>query len=249
MAERGAVVITGANGGIGATLCATFRAAGYFVVATDRHEAAQLREHDAYQAGDLARFAADPATRADLLDRLRRACAGHGLRVLVNNAAVQRLGPFGALSAEDWRVTLDVNVMAPALLAQGLLPQLEAAGGVVVNISSIHARLTKPAFAAYATSKAALSGLTRAMAVDLGGRVRVNAIAPAAIDTPMLAAGFEHDPAAYAQLAQSHPAGRIGLPGEVAAAALFLASADCAFMTGAVLELDGGIGHRLHDPA
>lgn len=249
MAERGAVVVTGANGGIGAVICAAFRAAGYFVVATDLHATPQLREYDAYEPGDLARLAADPAARAGLLARLKQACGGHALKALVNNAAVQRLGPFGSLTADDWRLTLDVNVLAPALLAQGLLPQLEAAGGVVVNISSIHARLTKPAFAAYATSKAALSGLTRAMAVDLGGRVRVNAIAPAAVDTPMLAAGFEGNPAGYAQLAQSHPAGRIGLPDEVAAAVLFLVAGDCAFMTGAVLELDGGISHRLHDPA
>jgi NAD(P)-dependent dehydrogenase (short-subunit alcohol dehydrogenase family) len=118
-----------------------------------------------------------------------------------------------------------------------------------VNISSIHARLTKPDFVAYATSKAALSGLTRAMAVDLGDRIRVNAIEPAAISTPMLKAGFESHPEQYAALARCHPQGRMGTPTEVAALALSLVSGELRFMHGACVGLDGGISARLHDPS
>jgi NAD(P)-dependent dehydrogenase (short-subunit alcohol dehydrogenase family) len=101
---------------------------------------------------------------------------------------------------------------------------------------------------AYATSKTALVGMTRALAVDLGGRVRVNAVCPAAIATPMLVAGFEGRDAAYQELAAMHPAGRIGQPDEVAKACLMLADPQLGFLTGACLGLDGGIGARLHDP-
>ena len=93
---------------------------------------------------------------------------------LMNNAAVQILGGFDSLTRSDWQQTLRVNLLAPCIWKQALMPGLEAAKGSVVNISSIHARLTKKNFVAYATSRAALSDMTRAMAADLGGRVRVN---------------------------------------------------------------------------
>jgi NAD(P)-dependent dehydrogenase (short-subunit alcohol dehydrogenase family) len=118
----------------------------------------------------------------------------------------------------------------------------------VVNIASVHAQLTKPGFAAYATSKSALVGLTRSLAVDLEGVVRVNCISPGATGTPMLVAGFEGREEALSQLGQCHPLGRIAAPEEVARVAVFLASDDASFIDGAVLDVDGGIGARLHDP-
>src|SRR3546814_5507046 len=104
---------------------------------------------------------------------------------------------------------------------------------MVLNIRSIHARLTKPGFAAYATSKAALSGLTRAMAVELGSRVRVNAIEPAAIATPMLRAGFADNENGYRQLNDLHPSGNIGSPDELAQLARLLIASDNNFLNGA----------------
>jgi NAD(P)-dependent dehydrogenase (short-subunit alcohol dehydrogenase family) len=170
------------------------------------------------------------------------------LSSLINCSALQRLGSTADVTADDWQRTLDVNLSAPFWLTQTFLPELEAARGCVINIGSIHARLTKPGFVAYATSKAALDGMTRALAVDLGGRVRVNAIAPAAISTPMLEAGFEGRPEARRRLDEYHPAGRIGSPAEVARLARFIAEAD-GFLTGSTLALDGAIASRLHDPA
>jgi NAD(P)-dependent dehydrogenase (short-subunit alcohol dehydrogenase family) len=128
------------------------------------------------------------------------------------------------------------------------LADIERAKGSVVNIASIHAVATKPGFVCYATSKAALVGLTRSMAVDLGPRVRVNAINPAATATPMLLAGFEGKSKELDELAKKHPLERIAQPWEVAKTALFLASPDAAFITGTCLNIDGGIGGRLHDP-
>ena len=184
-----------------------------------------------------------------MLACLRAELGNGGLHVLINNAATQIVAPVEQLTTDDWHTTLDVNLISPFLLTQALLSELQKAQGSIINIASIHARLTKPHFAAYATSKAALVGLTRSLAVELGGRVRVNAICPAAIATSMLEAGFEANPHGLAKLASHHPSGCIGTTEDVARAALFLAEAEGAFLIGDVLGLDGGIASRLHDPA
>lgn len=241
-----AVLVTGADGGIGQALCRTFAEAGWWVIASDR-QATPGRGH-AGVAADLEEIAADPRAAAALRAAVLRACGSRPLKALVNNAAVQLLGGAERLAMADLQRSLTVNTVAPCVLAQLFLPELTASQGAIVNIGSIHARATKPGFVAYATSKAALAGLTRALAVDLGGRVRVNLLQPAAVETPMLAAGFERNPAALPALAACHPAGRIGTPAEIARAALFLASDQCPFMTGATLDVDGAIGARLHDP-
>jgi NAD(P)-dependent dehydrogenase (short-subunit alcohol dehydrogenase family) len=269
------VLITGAAGGIGQALCAEFLAAGWHVLATD-HPAAVPAPGSPLPALtwlplDLAAYVRDPAVRESFATQVRAALsapcsllpapctelpapgsplpAPRSLTCLVNNAAVQRLGATAAVTTEDWNLSLGINLVAPFLLAQAFLPELEANQGSVVNIASIHAQLTKPGFVVYATTKAALSGLTRALAVDLGSRVRVNAICPAAIATPMLEAGFADRPDARRQLDEFHPAGHVGQPAEVARLAVFLARPDCPFLTGSCLTLDGAISGRLHDPA
>lgn len=239
-------LITGALGGIGVALVRAFAGAGYRVIATDRRP--DGKDNAEYVQFDIARLVSDDAYRAATTAKLRSLLGAAGLHVLVNNAAVQHLGSLAELTAADLRDTFDTNVLGPFLLIQALLPDLEKAQGSVVNVSSVHASLTKPGFAAYATSKAALLGLTRSLAVDLGSRVRVNCILPAATDTPMLRAGFEGNAAGYATLASMHPSGRIASPDEVARVALFLASADASAVTGAALGVDGGIAGRLHDP-
>jgi NAD(P)-dependent dehydrogenase (short-subunit alcohol dehydrogenase family) len=244
---RTAVIVTGISGGIGAALRAAFEHAGDRVIGLDRKRpAARLRD---FVNADLEALCVDARARARTLAQLREQLAGARLRALVNNAATQIVKPFPALTADDWGRTLNVNLVAGALLTQAFTKDLERARGSVVNIASIHARLTKPGFAAYATSKAALVGLTRSLAVELGGRVRVNAICPAAIDTPMLRQGFARRPAGLRRLARFHPAGRIGTSAEVAELAVFLASERAGFVTGQAWGLDGGIGAMLHDPA
>jgi NAD(P)-dependent dehydrogenase (short-subunit alcohol dehydrogenase family) len=242
-----AVIVTGASGAIGRALLDAFAAAGDVVVGLDRR--APPSGLGRFVRADLAELCAGERERARIVAALRYQLAGLRLRALVNNAAVQIVKPSGRLAAADWRRTLEVNVVAPALLVKAFAPDLARVHGSVVNVASIHARLTKPGFAAYATSKAALLGLTRSLALDLGGRVRVNAISPAAIDTPLLAQGFGRDRRARQRLARHHPAGRVGTAAELAALAVFLASADAGFITGESFGLDGGIGARLHDPA
>jgi NAD(P)-dependent dehydrogenase (short-subunit alcohol dehydrogenase family) len=244
------IVVTGAAGGIGRALVDMFDSAGFNVIGIDKSAyPAKDQRLQKYVSADLERFAVDDNYRGQILSDLKGLISADGLVGLINNAAIQELGGVNSLGVAEWQRTLNVNLLAPFFMTQGLLPRLAAAGGCVVNISSIHARLTKPNFVAYATSKAALSGMTRAMAVDLGGRVRVNAIEPAAIATSMLKAGFKDNPEEYAKLEQCHPLGRIGTPEEVAALALSIVDGDLKFLHGACVGLDGGIGARLHDPA
>lgn len=241
-------LITGAAGGIGKALVAAFVDRGYQVLAMDCVPQPSGLECWQYLQVDLQQLAVHPSYAAECLSAISLLLEPVGLNVLINNAAVQVLGGVGSLSMADWNQTLNVNLLAPFALVQGLLLQLEAADGCVINVSSIHARLTKPNFVAYATSKAALSGMTRAMAVDLGARVRINAIEPAAIETDMLKAGFAHQPEEHVILQGCHPQGRIGTPAEVAVLALSIACGDLRFLHGACIAMDGGISGRLHDP-
>jgi len=239
-------LITGALGGIGQALCAEFQRAGYFVIGTDRREGEC--SCNAFLQVDIRELYSSIAVREKLTADVRSIVGDQGLTVLVNNAATQILNRTDEIKLSDWDATLQTNLVAPFLLLQALLQDLEKAKGSVVNIASIHAVATKPTFVCYATSKAALVGMTRALAVDLGPRVRVNAINPAATATPMLLAGFEGKSKEFDELAKKHPLERIAQPWEVAKTAIFLASEDAAFITGACLHIDGGIGGRLHDP-
>ncbi len=240
-------LITGAAGGIGQALCLAFRQAGYRVIGTDIEPL--VEDCDVFVPADLEAIVSGEQARAEVVDGLRAVLDTGELNVLVNNAALQIVGRTEALSVADWRRSLDTNVIAPFALIQGLLSELERAQGSVVNVASIHAELTKPGFAAYATSKAALVGLTKSLAVDLAGAVRVNCICPAATATPMLVAGFEGREEALSELGECHPMGRIADPREVARVAVFLASEEASFINGAALDVDGGIGARLHDPS
>ena len=237
-------LITGAAGGIGGALVLAFEAAGWHVVSTDR--AALSRA--GHVVADMG-VCVDPATpaHAEFIADLQAATGGR-LKALVANAAHQVVKPSYQLTVADWQQTLDVNLLAPFWLAMAFRDELAANRGSFLAISSIHERMTKPGFVAYATSKAALSGMVRAMAVELGAQVRSNAICPAAIATPMLVAGFEGRPDALAALEAFHPVGRLGQPEEVAQAALYACSDAAGFLNGACIDLSGGIAGRLHDP-
>jgi NAD(P)-dependent dehydrogenase (short-subunit alcohol dehydrogenase family) len=238
------VIITGAAGGIGSALVIAFENAGWTVVSTDR----QPIDRPLHITGDVGVCSnpADPEAQRIIAEL--RAASGGRLKAIIQNAAHQVVRDSRELSLTDWTETLSVNLIAPFWLSMAFHDELAANKGSVLAISSIHEKLTKPGFVAYATSKAALSGMMRAMAVDFEGRVRCNAICPAAISTPMLKAGFDGRPEAYRQLEAHHPSGRTGTPQEVAATALFICSEDAAFMNGACVDLSGGISARLHDP-
>jgi NAD(P)-dependent dehydrogenase (short-subunit alcohol dehydrogenase family) len=245
-ADQPVALITGAAGGIGKALVGTFARGGYRVIGVDREP---MEPPDSYfvccDIRCLGQNRSDADRFAESVDNL----AEGRLDVLINNAAVQIVKPFTTLSSRDWAATLETNLLAPFWLIRLFLGQLRESRGSVVSIASIHANLTKKHFVAYATSKGALVSLTRSLAIELAPEVRINALLPAAVDTPMLREGFADNPEGFATLENHHPLGRIAAPEEIAQAALFLSSPQAGFITGAAIGVDGGIGSCLHDPA
>jgi NAD(P)-dependent dehydrogenase (short-subunit alcohol dehydrogenase family) len=238
------ILITGVLGGIGSAIARMFKENGYFVYGLDIRYA-DVDFLDKLLVFDLNKFCSNSEYREQYTEYLSSELPR--LDVLVNNAAVQILDKLDDLKLDDWQETLNVNLTGPLLLSQLFLKRLEAVQGTIINIGSIHQQLTKPKFIGYATSKSALIGLTKSLAVDLEGRVRVNAISPAAIQTEMLLAGFDGNQEALEQLRKIHPVQRIGYPQDVAKLVLFLASENSGFIHGANLTLDGGISSVLKD--
>jgi len=241
-------LITGCAGGIGQSLVRGFSSAGYQVIGTDIVVKPDGLDCPYYIQFDVSLIADDEQYAANFLSTVRRYIGDNGLHVLINNAGIQILGGVHSLTQQDWQNTLDVNLLAPFFLSKLLLPELEATKGSIVNISSIHATLTKSNFVAYATSKAALSGLTRSMAVDLGDRVRINAIEPAAVETQMLLAGFNNNSDRLKELKLCHPVGEIGQVDDLSKLAIAIVSDGLSFLHGACIPFDGGIRSRLYDP-
>ena len=248
MNTSSAVLITGGAGGIGSALVEAYAEAGWRVIATDRNEISSELVHAFIQA-DFEEIVANEAALDAFANEVRAALEGFDLKVLVNNAALQRLGSVPDISLSDWERTLRLNVTTPFRLAQAFLPELQNANGTIINVGSVHAQATKREFVAYATSKAALHGLTQAMAVDLRGNPRVLCVAPAAVGTKMLHDGFAGNPEALAELAAAHPVGRIAKPAEIARSIVSLSQEPFMFATGTTVWLDGGVLSRLYDPA
>lgn len=248
---RDFVVVTGAAGGIGQALLEALAANGYGVIAIDQR-APEGRSAAHWLQFDLARLANEEGAANELHAGIAAILANASdarLNALVNNAATQIVGEAATASLADIRRSLDVNVIAPWVLSQQLRAQLAERRGCVINIGSIHSRLTKPGFAAYSVSKSALSGLSRALAVEWGEDIRIATIEPAAIATPMLEAGFEGRPDERAALDKAHPSGQIGQASQVAYWVIAFLADRHAFANGITIRLDGGVGSRLHDPA
>lgn len=238
------VLVTGSSGSIGRAIVDVFHRHRCKVIGLDRHADSNV---DYSIMTNLNDFVENPFLRQQILDKICAYLAPHyKLFAVINNAAEQLLNPTEDLTFQQWQQTINVNLTAPFLLTQGLLQELKEGKGSVVNIASIHHQLTKPRFVAYATSKAGLVGLTKSLAVDLAGKVRVNCISPAAVETQMLKEGFPN-PQDYEKLHQIHPVGRIGMPKEIAEMVYFLTSEKAGFINGANIEIDGGIASVLKD--
>jgi NAD(P)-dependent dehydrogenase (short-subunit alcohol dehydrogenase family) len=241
--ERRTLILTGASRGIGHATVKRFSSAGWRVFTCSRHPFPENCPWEAGPEDHIQVDLADPdnTLNAIALMRDRLKAQGGRLNALVNNAAISpkadggaRLGSIDTELA-DWQAVFQVNFFAPLMLGRGLIEELEAAGGTVVNVSSIAGSRVHPfAGSAYATSKAALAGLTREMAADFAPRgVRVNAISPGEIDTAILSPGTE-------ALVAGIPMRRLGAPEEVAKAIYFLCTEQSSYINGAELHINGG---------
>lgn len=244
------VLITGALGGIGKALVNKFSQEGYAVIAGDIKKMEKaLPRNVTYLPLDLMKIANDERYAKQIYHEVAQITGPQGVVCLINNAAVQILNSSAELTRAQWDTSFDVNTKAPFFLTQLLVSDLIKNKGSVVNISSIHATQTKRNFVAYATTKAALSALTQNMVLDLGDKIRINAIEPAAIETDMLVSGFEGKTSEYQRLKDYHPIKRVGRTDEVANLAFFLASNNAEFVQGACISASGGIRNCLSDPS
>jgi len=239
------VLVTGATSGIGEAIAKRFVAAGATVVISGRNA-----ERGDSLANDIdAQFIAGNLADPDFADRLVAATVDrHGrLDVLVNNAGIVYRRTVADMSDDEWRDTMAVNVHAVFFMSRAAIPVMRRqGGGVIVNMSSDAAFIGAAAMPAYCASKAAVLQMTRAMALDHAREnIRINAVCPDMIRTPMLAGEARQmgsTPEDYfAAGAEGIPMGRIGEPEEVADAVLYLASDRSTFVTGAGLLVDGGV--------
>ena len=237
-------LVTGASSGIGAAIAIAFAEGGWDVMAAGRdenrlEEVAEVSERIVIWTGELAASEDCDELIADTIDEFGQ------LDCLVNNAGILLRGDVAETSDEDWRDTMTINLDVPFWLSRAALPHLLQAAGSIVNIASDWGLHAADRAAAYAASKGGLVLLTKSMARDHAhDGLRVNAVCPGDVDTPMLAAEAEASGLSideYMEEASAAvPSGRVAEPEEVASLALFLASDAAAHINGATILIDGG---------
>ena len=247
-------VVTGAARGIGRAIAEGLQADGARVLLVDCNAngvasaAASLRAVDGNKAEPLVADLADPSSVAALAGHVRAFAAN--IDILVNNAGIELDLPFEQVSPELFDRVIAVNLRAPLLLTQALIALFPPSGGAIVNISSIHAEHAFRNAIPYACSKAGLVALTRNLALELAPRrIRVNAICPGYVDTPMWDEWLRSsdDPEELARKTTAlHPLGRRGQPQDVASAVAYLAGPHSSWVTGTCLVVDGGLTVRTH---
>lgn len=247
MSESPVVLITGAARRIGASIARTLHARGARVVLhyhRSAGEAAMLADElNGQRAGTVACHGADLAEAGALGPLVDAALLHFGrLDALVNNASSFFSTPVGSIDVAAWDDLMASNLKAPLFLAQAAAPHLLASGGCIVNITDVHAERPLPGHAVYCAAKAGLLGLTRALALDLAPRVRVNAVAPGAIQWPEQDMAFP--PGERAAIVASTPLRRTGAMEDIARTVAFLVF-DAPFITGQVINVDGGRTARL----
>lgn len=231
-----AAIVTGAAGAIGRAIALRLAEEGHAVVCVDRDKRVSAIVDEVKAAGGNAvECLVDLAEVEAVRDVLAQAGQAGPLSVLVNNAGVTRDGRARNMRERDFRHVVRINAVAPLRLAEAIAPYLEQ-GGAVVNVAS-RAALGNFGQANYVAAKAALIGATRAMAVRWAPRLRVNAVAPGLVDTPMTQT---MPPEVLAKLVARIPLGRAAEPGEIAEVVAFLSSPSAAYVTGQMMLACGG---------
>jgi NAD(P)-dependent dehydrogenase (short-subunit alcohol dehydrogenase family) len=238
---RRTLLLTGASRGIGHATVIRFSSAGWRVITCSRHPFPEECPWEAGPEDHIQVDLADPNNTVAAIAEIKSRLDGGQLHALVNNAAISPKAAGGArmgsidTEIDVWWHVFGVNFFAPIMLARGLIDELKAAKGSVVNVTSIAGSRVHPfAGAAYATSKAALASLTREMASDFGALgIRVNAIAPGEIDTAILSPGTE-------KIVEQIPLHRLGTPDEVARIVYVLCTETASYVNGAEIHINGG---------
>lgn len=252
-------VVTGGSTGIGRACAQEFAAEGAAVVIADVNEAQGAELAASIEAaGGQALFHHTDVAQADSVAHMAAAACARfgGIDLLVNSAAIQSYGSVVSTDEATWDRTIDVNLKGIYLASRHCIPAMAArGGGAVTSIASVQGIMSQPDVAAYAAAKGAIIAMTRTMALDHASEgVRVNAVSPGSIDTPMLRESarlfkpeaVEETVASWGEL---HPLGRVGQPREIARVVLFLSSDDASFMTGANVVVDGGLSIGLFSPS
>lgn len=241
-------IVTGGAMGIGEASATLFAREGAKVVIADRSERGNEVVAAIRQAGGEAIFVPTDVTQeADVQRVVQQAVATYGrLDVMFNNAGIGDAASVVDTTVELFQRITSVNLLGVLLGCRFAIPEMiKGGGGSIINTASVQGLLGFPGFAAYAASKAGVIGLTRQVAAEYARQqIRCNAICPGTIRTPMLDYVLERaeDPEGLLKSwAAIHPIGRFGLPGDIANAALFLASDESSFMTGQILVMDGGM--------
>ncbi len=245
-------IVTGAGKGIGWGIAKVFSQEGARVVVVDwDEEAGKKTAEEINQSGGEALFVKCDVSNEDQVKAMVEATVARFGRIdlLVNNAGVGVYKSVLDASSADWDHCLAVNLKGVFLCSKHAIPRMQAVGkGAIVNISSVHSHATVNGVAPYAASKGGITALTRNMAIDYGPTIRVNAIAPGWVLTPLIQSIFDSypDPAEQQrQVEQRQVMKRIGRPEDIGYAAAFLASDEASFITGTQLFVDGGMTAQL----
>jgi glucose 1-dehydrogenase len=248
------MIVTGGGSGIGQAVCRQAASKGARVVVVNR--TAQKGEDTAKgitnEGFDAIALQGDVSSEKDIQRIVAETISRYGkIDVLINSAAVCPQVRLTELSLEQWNNVITNNLTSVFLFCREVIPHmLQAGGGNIVNVSSVHALSTLEGYSAYAASKGGIVSLTRAIALDFAKQnIRVNTVLPGAVQTPMLESSIKNLDTPRDQIMQSwneaQPIGRVGTPDEIAAVILFAASQENSFMTGATLVSDGGMTAEL----
>lgn len=239
------IIVTGSNGGIGSEICKNLKKNEYVVIGLDLGQ--DKNKLDGYINVDLNEVVTRKVVFNKLYNFIKRIEKKYNIKALINNAAVQYVNKSSKVEIDSFKESMNVNVTAPLILVEFLRKSLKKNKGNVINIGSIHSRLTKKGFMSYSVSKTALSGLTNALSIQYGEDFKVNEIQPAAIETSMLLNGFNNNKNAIKSLKDCHPTKSIGNPIDIAKIITFLIDGNLDFLNGSKISIDGGISNQLND--